>query len=204
MSFVTEVSMQKNKSRANIYLDGDFVCGMEISVIMKNGIKVGMEISEEKLKKLQKESDAEKAFSKALDLLDRQQYTKKQIKDKLNLKGYESEIIEDVIHRLEDYGYISDKIYAKSYVASVKGKSKRELECSLLKKGISRYNIADVLDEACIDEEQSANLVAEKFMKYKEKTQENKQKLYARLYRKGYSGDVINSVVYSWFGGEDY
>ena len=141
-----------------------------------------------------------KKFDLVLDIFEKEiKDIEKQIRDKLAQKGFDSLTIEVVLERLENYRYISDKVYAKSYVGSVKGKSKRELECALLKKGISRYNIMDAIENSDVDDEKAASIVAEKFMKYKEKTQENQQKLYARLYRKGYSVDCINSVINKWF-----
>ena len=203
MNKITEITLQKNKSRANIYLDGDFVCGMELSTIMKHSLKVGSEISSDKLLELQKDSDIEKATEKALKLLDRQLYTKKQIKDKLKLKGYGDETILAVVKKLENYGYINDSTYAKSYISSAKGKSKRELECALLTKGISRHVIMDVLENAQVDDMEAANILADKFMRYKEKTRENKEKLYAKLYRKGFSSTAINSAVNKWFSCDE-
>ena len=48
MGVITELSMQRNKSRANVYIDGEYVCGLEISVILKHGLKVGVNIENEK------------------------------------------------------------------------------------------------------------------------------------------------------------
>lgn len=203
MNIITEVSMQKNKSRANIYLDGVFVCGMELSTILKHGIKVGKEITPDELKSLQRDSDIEKATEKALSLLDRQLYTKKQIKDKLKAKDYEGETIDEVVTKLENYGYISDLGFAKSFITSTKGKSKKELEYALLTKGIK----SDVINEAFLDFELDdcdvAKTLAEKFMKYKEYTQENKTKLYAYLYRKGFNTESINYAINNCFNKDN-
>lgn len=203
MNKITEISMQKNKSRANIYLDGDFVCGMEVSTIMKHGLKVGVEINEDKLLELQRDSDIEKATEKALSLLDRQLYTKKQIKDKLKTKGFSEEVIAEVIQKLEGYGYISDLNYAKSYISSTKGKSKKELECALLTKGISRFIIDDAMENTIVDDSLVAESLADKYMKYKEVTPENKSKLYAFLYRKGFSGEAVSTAINKWFSAID-
>ena len=82
MAIITDLKSQKNKSRVNVYLDGSFFCGMEITTLLTNGLKVGSEVTEEKLSSLQLESEQEKCFQKAISLLERQKYTKKQIKTK--------------------------------------------------------------------------------------------------------------------------
>ena len=47
---ITKIEVQKkNKSRVNLYLDGEFNCGLSLETIVKNGIKEGREITDEQL-----------------------------------------------------------------------------------------------------------------------------------------------------------
>jgi len=195
VAVITELKMQKNKSRANVYLDGVFVCGMEVATIMQNHLKVGTEISKLKLEELQAESEVETACEKALTLLERQKYTKSQIRTKLKMKGYLQQTIEKVIEKLENYGYISDQDYAESYVRSVSNKSIKELKYSLIAKGVKEDLVEKILEEQEIDEAETIKKLAEKFMRYKENTKENKNKLIQYLYRKGFKYSQITSVV---------
>lgn len=194
MAVVTELKYQKNKSRANVYLDGVFCCGLEVATIMKNAIKVGTEISSKQLENIQAESELERATEKALSLLERQKYTKKQIKDKLKLKGYLPATIDKVVEKLENYGYISDENYAESYIRSINNKSKKEIRFMLQSKGVSAEKIEKAIEESNFNEEETVFKLAEKFMKYKEPTPENKVKLVAYLYRKGFSYEDINKI----------
>lgn len=195
MATITDLKLQKNTARANVYIDGSFACGMELSTIVKNGLKIGSEITKDKLEKMQAESEIEKATEKALSLLERQKYTKKQIKTKLFSKGYLPATIDQVIKKLEEYGYISDSDFAESFLRSASTKSTKEIRYSLLQKGVSEQVVNQVLEEANIDETEKIVSLAEKFMRYKEDTPENKKKLLAYLYRKGFPFDKINKVV---------
>lgn len=195
MATITDLKLQKNTARANVYIDGSFVCGMEVSTIVKNGLKVGSEITKEKLEKMQAESETEKATEKALSLLERQKYTKKQIRTKLLQKGYLFATIDEVIKKLEEYGYISDADFAESFLHSATTKSTKEIKYSLLQKGVSEQVINQVLENSEVDETEKIQNLAQKFMRYKEDTPENKKKLVAYLYRKGFSFDKINKVI---------
>lgn len=195
MAVVTELKIQKNKSRANVYLDGIFVCGMETATIVKNGIKVGVEISALKLEELQAESEVERAQEKALSLLERQKYTKKQLTSKLRTKGYMPATIEKVLKKLEEYGYISDEDYAGSFIRSTSNKSVKELKFALMSKGVREDVVEKILNDAEINEDETISKLAEKFMRYKENNKENKQKLFAYLYRKGFDYSAIQRVI---------
>ena len=195
MSIITELKLQKSKTRANVYLDGQFACGLELSTIVKNQLKVGVEISKDKLEQMQAESEVERATEKALGLLERQKYTKKQIRTKLASKGYLPVVVDQVITKLEAYGYISDEDYAESFLRATSTKSKKEIKFALMTKGVSEKIINEVLEDSEFSEEETVKKLAEKFMRYKENTAENKKKLVAYLYRKGFDYGLISRVV---------
>ncbi len=197
MPTITEITLQKKKSRANVFLDGEFVCGLNNITLIKNGLKVGVEITKESLLKIHNESEVESAFEKALSLLSRQKYTKKAIVDKLKSKEYEDDIIKQVISKLSEYGYISDLDFANSFIASNKSKSRRMLEVDLLKKGLGRETIKRALEENTTEEEEFEKCLTatQKYLKNKEVDEKTIQKLKSHLVYKGFSFDNINRVI---------
>ena len=203
MAKISSITLQKNKSRANVFLDGEFVCGLNNLTLVKNGLKPGTEITKEKLMKIYNESEIEGAYEKALSLLSRQKYTKKAITDKLKAKGYETEIIDVVVGKLKEYGYISDAAFATSFVNCNNSKSKRILEVNLLQKGISREIIKQVLDENITleSEREKCTEATNKYMKNKEMNDATIKKLKAHLLYKGFSFEDINYCIKS-LGGE--
>lgn len=203
MAKISSITLQKNKSRANIFLDGEFVCGLNNLTLVKNGLKPGTEITKEKLMKIYNESEIEGAYEKALSLLSRQKYTKKAITDKLKAKGYEAEIIDVVVGKLKEYGYICDTAFATSFVNCNNSKSKRMLEVNLLQKGISREIIKQVLDENITleSEREKCTEATNKYMKNKEMNDSTIKKLKAHLLYKGFSFEDINYCIKS-LGGE--
>lgn len=200
---ISNITLQKNNSRANVFLDGEFVCGLNTLTLVKNGLKQGTEITKEKLMKIYNESEIESAYEKAISLLSRQKYTQKAITDKLKAKGYETDVIDIVINKLKEYGYISDTAFATSFVNCNNSKSKRMLEINLLQKGISREVIKQVIDENTTleSEREKCTVATNKYMKNKEINDVTIKKLKAHLLYKGFSFEDINYCIKN-LGGE--
>ena len=70
MKTITQIKIQNgDKNRVNLYLDGKFFCGLELETAVKNGLKVGTIITEEKLSQIQSESEKQVAYLKILKLI---------------------------------------------------------------------------------------------------------------------------------------
>ena len=79
MSEITEILPQvKDKRRCNVYLDGQFFCGLTLEVAMKNRLKKGTVITREELSKIQLESEKQTALDKALVHISASQKTEKE------------------------------------------------------------------------------------------------------------------------------
>lgn len=202
---ITDVKPQvKNAKRCSIYLDGSFYCGMELITVVKNRLKVGMQIEETELGRIQLESERTTAMDKAMTFLSRSIKTSKQVADKLKTYGYTLEVIDSVIEKLKEYGYVDDENFSESYVNTYsKNKGKRLLEKELIIKGVDKQVARDAV--GCIeDETQSALSVATKYLKNKSVTKENVQKAYRYLISKGFSYDTAKTVLQGFLQDEDY
>ena len=206
MATITNITLQKNKSRANIFLNGEFVCGLNNITIVKNGLKIGTVIQKENLLKIYNESEMEGAYEKALSLLSRQKYTKKAIVDKLKAKGYDVEIIENVINKLAEYGYINDEDFAKSFVICNTTKSRRAIEANLMQKGIKREVIKEVLEDSTTKESEREKcvLASQKYMKNKILDGSVAKKLKEHLMYKGFMFEDILYAIKQLGGEIDY
>jgi|LGVF01.2.fsa_nt_gb regulatory protein len=196
MSVITKLKAQaKNKERVNLHLDDKFFCGLQTTTVIKGGLRVGLEISKERLEQIQLESEKEVAANKALNLVSKNMKTKKQLKEYLLKKGYTHLIIDYVVKKLEEYNYIDDGNYAKLYVRqNLKNKGARRLKMELYNKGVSDKIINETLEELP-EQNDYIEVLATKYMKNKEKTKENYSKLYAYLTRRGFSYDQIQPFL---------
>lgn len=200
---ITSIEVQKNrKDRVNIYVDGEFFCGTQLYVVVKNHLKQGQEIEESRLKEIILESETNDALNRVAKLLEKSVKTEKQIRTYLKGKGFGDDTIECVVEKLLKYKYIDDVAYMEMYIRSYSKKyGKQKIKSELLQKGIKKNIIEERLEEFESPEEVVQKL-ADKFMKNKEVTMQNLQKLRNHLASKGFGWDEISSVVSKYKGEE--
>ena len=110
MKKITDIKPQvKTPTRCNIYLDNAFYCGLELETVMRHRLKIGGEISPERLDEIQAESESLRALDKALGFISRSQKTKKQVADYLAKKGYTERTIEVVLDKMSAYKFVNDQ-----------------------------------------------------------------------------------------------
>ena len=193
---ITEISVQKNKGRHNLFVDDAFYSGIDDEVIVLYGLKVGQEIEEKKLEDLVISSEKRRAFEKLVDLISRKEYSEREIKDKLIKKGYNIKGIELATNMAKEYGYIDDFSYAKTFVANCGKKSLREIKNKLFLKGVNKETIDEALNDISDEQEQeNASFLAEKYLKNKQLDKKTLAGLYAYLARKGFESSVCRDII---------
>lgn len=197
MGIITDIKQAKGKkARCHIYIDNNFVCTLNEFTIFKYKIKVGQEITQQELENIAFENEASEAFELAVDLISKTQKTRKQVYDYLKSKGYLPKLCENTVDKLASYHYINDEVYAKNYVNCYLNKyGKKKMRFALQQRGIENSIIDKVLEDMQPQEDVVLGL-AIKFMKNREYTQQNFEKLYRHLASKGFDWDLINNAVY--------
>ncbi len=196
MAKITKVEPQKhNPERCNLYLDGEYVCGMSMLVVVQNQLLPGKEITQEKLLDMVFESEKENAFNYAVDYICKYVPSQKQMTHKLYEKDYSKRVVDYVIEKCKSYGYIDDEKYAQSYVfQNRKLKGKLKLKQELMLKGIDKQIIDSVL--ADYDEEDGCLILARKKALNKDL---DDPKVYAQLVRflqyRGYDWEQIKKSI---------
>lgn len=167
---ITAIEAQKrNKDKVNLYLDGEFACSLTAESVVRARLKIGQELSEEKLREILATSETELAFKKALDYISRAMKTEKQVKDYLCLKGFDALAAERAVEKLKEYKYADDLQFAALYV-EMNGRQKgaRRIKAELMQKGIDETKAEQAL--LMLSEErssESAAALADKFMRGK-------------------------------------
>lgn len=139
---------------------------------------------------------------RALRLLEKRDYSKQELLERLEKDGYEQEYIEEILCYLNSFHYLDDVRVASTFIRVRKyQKSKRELEYKLRQRGISQEDIALAMEENYVEEEDgSVEAVAikkhlQKYSRLEEISYEEKQKIATKLYRKGFSIDEIKTQL---------
>lgn len=198
MNEITAITPQvKDKTRCNIYVDGRFCCGLTLETVVKNRLKVGQIVTQEQLEEMQLESEKHTALDKALHFLSATRKTEREIRAYLTKKGYLPAVIEYVIEKLREYGFINDEEYAEAYTESAaKRKGGRLIRMELKNKGLSDEAIDGALSELDSEQElETAKNILEKYMRGKTADKATLQKAYRYLMSKGFDYEVAKAAI---------
>jgi regulatory protein len=205
---ITSITLgQRDRNRANIFIDGVYRFSLDISQIVDLGVKVGREYEESELADLEQESSFGKVYSRALEYCLTRPRSVREMKDYLYRKtqpkrdkkgilrpGVSSDISTRVLNRLMERGYIDDCKFANHWVENrcmTKGSSRRKLINELRNKGVSEVIIEQVMSKTDrSDESELRKIVSKKRARYPDD-----QKFITYLARLGFDYDDIKSVL---------
>lgn len=139
----------------------------------------------------------DKAKKRALDILARRAYTKKELTDKLVRYEIDRDIASEAVLWAEEYGFVNDEEYARAYASECVNSKKygmRRVKQALAYKGIDPNTIEDVLCELEIDEKEKLLPLVEKKLagNFERK---NTDKTIRYFMNKGYSFSDIRSAI---------
>lgn len=86
-----------------------------------------------------------RCYSAALKMLMRREHSKLELFNKLQLKGYDEEIIDHAITQLAEQNYQSDERFAEAFILMRfnQGKGPVKIASELKLRGISSFNLSD-------------------------------------------------------------
>lgn len=190
------------KGRYKVYIEERPAFALYRGELNRLGIREGEEISEESLRQVREEILPLRAKKRAMNLLQKREYTSAGLREKLREGEYPEVCIEEALAYVESYGYVDDLRYAQDFIAyNLDRKSRMRIEQDLLRKGIRKDTVRAVFDElekqgTRQDEAAMIKALLEK-KKYDAQTadKQEKQRMYAFLYRKGFHSEAINSAL---------
>ena len=153
--------------------------------IKKYKLKESMEIDNESYMLLAESS----ALSFSYWLLEKRDYSTKELETKLLTKYKEKTIISKVITQLNDRCYLNDYEFAQSFINSHKSWGKKKLEYQLRLKGVSSSDINELLDENTENEIEEIQKLWERMgdKEYRKKVES--------LMRKGFEYGTIKKAI---------
>lgn len=178
-------------------------------VIIDFGLRRNDEISGEAYLELQDAQAYRDTYFAAARLLNYRMRTRSELIQRLLKKGHEQAVIDKVIAKLSDMGFIDDSRFAEAFVASkvaAKPVGKRELERGLREKGVGKEAAQNALAQVGDDETQlrlaldAANTKMRSLRRYD--AVKRRDKLVAFLARRGFDWDVIKKVTRKLLKGD--
>jgi regulatory protein len=205
MVHITKITTQKKPGRFNIFVnDGNsekYAFSVDEDVLIKYGMKKGMELDEFTQIEILYQDTVRKAFGTAIQYLAIRMRSEKEVKDYLKQKEIEESVIQEVIHRLYGLKYLNDEEFALAFMRTqinTTDKGPNVIKLELMEKGISESIIKSVQTEFTYDLQLSKVIqLCQKAQKKqrKDSTYIFEQKLKQALSRKGYSFSIIDEAM---------
>ena len=188
---------QKNPERVNIYLDGEFAFGL--TSLLAACLKVGQELSDEKIASLKAGDELEVTYQKALHFLSYRPRSSAEVRQNLVKRGIAEPIVEETLSRLQAAGLVNDEAFAQAWVENrntFRPRGKPALRMELRRKGLSEEIVQSVLDTQ-VNEPALAFEAARKYARRLAGLEwpEFRQKLGGFLTRRGFSYTTLAPVV---------
>ncbi len=185
----------KNPNRVNVFVGGKFAFSLDVAQVVDFKLKIGLEVSEEQLVELKRASEFGKLYQRTLEWALMRPRSEKEFYDYLYKKVYEKKLdknyISLIIERLREKKYVDDRKFAEYYVENrfvKKGISRKRLKMELMKKGVAKEIVDEVISSRD-DEEEIDKIIAKKRDKYDD------EKLISYLCRQGFSYQLAQSRV---------
>lgn len=201
---ITRLKQYKGKTY-EVELDTERKLYLHIDVVVDFGLRTGMQIERNELKKIIYASNFRRAYEYSLYCLDYRDYSAEEMYKKI-LDTYKSEkLCHDVIKKLTGAGIIDDSRYAEKLARKLVESRKygyRRAKREILLKGISEETADEALER--YDDMYSENLMElleKKHYRYLTDRTDRKsiEKVKNALVRYGYGFDEINSAVREYF-----
>ena len=216
-NIVTEIKEAvRDRDRLNIFIDNRFYCSLALQQVLDLKIKVGKQLSEEELTELKRASEFGKLYQCALEYALMRPHSVKEMRDYLKRKtlnkkvrvkdrktgeyktvvkeGVSESLIEPVMARLCERGYVDDERFAQLWLENrsmSKGASMKKLKLELRAKGVAD----DIIDRCLTESPRNEREELRKMIAKKAKRYPDEQKLIQYLLRQGFNySDVLDEL----------
>ncbi|MBP5244279.1 MAG: regulatory protein RecX [Succinivibrio sp.] len=198
---VTDI-VELDKKRSKIYINGEFSFVLYKGELRDYDIKAGHELSDSNYQEIMDVVLPKRCKLRAMNLLQKKDYTEKQLRDKLSEGLYPREITDDAIHYVKAYHYLDDERYARDYITyHMSVRSRNRIIQDLSGKGISKDIFMPIVEELYVEEdsdielEQIRKLLIKKQYDPEQTDFKGKQKIIAFLMRKGFQMSDIRRAM---------
>jgi len=194
------------KDRRNVIItfddDNDLIINYE--VLLKSGLRKGMEVSSDRFSFLVEENEKHKIKTEAINYLAKRIHSEKELRTKLLQKKHKPEMLNEIIDELKEKELIDDYKYSLIYTEEktrTKLWGEKKIKSELMKKGISNEIISRIMSEKFPDEnklENAVELASKKIKSLSYKNLEKRklaEKVYSFLASRGYDYQTSREAV---------
>lgn len=197
---ITELRPErKSKRKVAVFVDGEFAFSLERKTVKEFGLKPGLAVSPELLEAVVRTEQMHQCQKYALVLLSYRARSEKELRTRLEKKGYTPAVINTVLEEFKEKGWVDDEKLCRRYVhdrITIGHKGRARVKSELLRLGIAPDKIAAALREAP-DETTAARMVLEHYLPRYRKLDRTtrRRRLAGLLARRGFSPETIGQVL---------
>lgn len=201
---ITAVRTQRReRERLNVHVDGEFRLALASEVVLRHGLRAGVEITEERLRELEAEDLAWKAKQSSLSLLSYRPRTARELQRRLVRKDFPEDLAASTVEDLRARGLVDDAAFAESFVRDrvrLKPRGRRRIVQELRAKGVdpatAEAAISEVMEGEDTSETELARAAAARWSpRPGEDPRGARRRLYGFLARRGFGGEAIRAVL---------
>ncbi|MCR4658072.1 MAG: recombination regulator RecX [Lachnospiraceae bacterium] len=193
-----------NNNKYKIFLNDEFAFLIYKSECLRFGLKEGERISDQVYDEIVSEILPKRARLYAMNLLRKQDRTERNLRRKLAEALYSEDLTEQALNYVKEFGYLDDTRYSFNYIRLCLGKHGiAEIKHKLSEKGVSPEDIEEGFRQAReegfleddSEEELIEKLIRKKYHNISELEEADKNKLFAFMYRKGFTVQNVEKVL---------
>ncbi|MCD8130644.1 MAG: recombination regulator RecX [Lachnospiraceae bacterium] len=197
---VTEIR-ELNAKKVLVTVDGHLAFPLYKGELRQYGLAEESEIAAKQWDELWDQVLIRRSRLRAMNLLQKKNYTKAELERKLRENFYPDELISQALEYVMQFHYVDDLRYAQNYIRyHSENRSRQRIRHDLLAKGISSELFEQAWEEfqesneEWSERKQILSLLEKRHYNPELADEKEKAKTMAFLYRRGYSTSVISSV----------
>jgi regulatory protein len=197
MARITLLQLQRRRTdRVNVFLDDEYAFALALPLAIS--LRKGQELSQAEIDALQAEDAFHTSLDRAVGLLARRPRSASEIRRYLEGRDEPEAVIERVVTRLQERGYLDDEAFAAWWVQNRlrnRPRGRWALRQELTQRGVGSEHIAAAL--VGIDDAQTAlDLALKRAERYRGLDRDGlRRKLGAYLRRRGYGFEVVRKAL---------
>ncbi len=201
---ITCIEPRKRRAeRVDVHVDGELRLTLAQEIVLREGLRVGDEFSEARIRALEGEDLRWKVQEAALSLLSFRARTTTELRRRLLRKEFLEEVVDECVAGLAERGLVDDASFAEAFVRDrvrLRPRGARRLVQELRARGVDADTAAEAIGEVMEHEAVSElDLAREAAARWPRRGGEDPQRARRRLHgflaRRGFGGDTVRQVV---------
>lgn len=203
MLSITAIEKAKKKGY-HLFVEDEYALTVSAEILVETGLRVGQQITPQRLDEIRLLGDRRRARERALYLLESRSHSAKELFDKL-CRTVDESIAAEITAKMVEIGLVDDESYARRWAQMLFHEKKygpRRIRQSLMQKGFDRLLVDTVLDELREEvspedtDEQLQQIIARKYARYlQDDDPKNRNRVINGLLRLGYDYEQIRTAM---------